>query len=83
VRVHDESREQSAPLDDSRVAHSTTGAPSPRPQRTGLLSADAQQSHARAVKRDSHFSGFATRANLSHVNFLSDGTLEVVMVKKR
>jgi len=36
----------------------------------------------RAVKRDSHFSGFAPRANLSHVNFLSDGTLEVVMVKK-
>jgi len=34
---------------------------------------------ARAVKRDSHFSGFAPRANLSHVNFLSDGTLEVVM----
>jgi len=33
---------------------------------------------ARAVKRDSHFSGFAPRANLSHVNFLSDGTLEVV-----
>ena len=38
---------------------------------------------ARAVKRDSHFSGFAPGANLSHVNFLSDGTLEVVMVKKR
>ena len=38
---------------------------------------------ARAVKRDSHFSGFAPRANLSHVNFLSDGTLEVVMVKKK
>ena len=38
---------------------------------------------ARAVKRDSHFSGFAPRTNLSHVNFLSDGTLEVVMVKKR
>jgi len=38
---------------------------------------------ARAVKRDSHFSGFAPRANLSHVNFLSDGTLEVVMVMKR
>ena len=37
---------------------------------------------AGAVKRDSHFSGFAPRANLSHVNFLSDGTLEVVMVKK-
>jgi len=37
----------------------------------------------RAVKRDSHFSGFAPRANLSHVNFLSDGTLEVVMVKKK
>ena len=36
----------------------------------------------RAVKRDSHFSGFAPRANLSHVNFLSDGTLEVVMLKK-
>jgi hypothetical protein len=31
-----------------------------------------------AVKRDSHFSGFAPRANLSHVTFLSDGTLEVV-----
>ena len=38
---------------------------------------------ARAVTRDSHFSGFAPRANLSHVNFLSDGTLEVVMVKKK
>ena len=38
---------------------------------------------ARAVKRDSHFSGFAPRANLSHVNFLSDGTLEVVMRKHR
>ena len=38
---------------------------------------------ARAVKRDSHFSGFAPRANLSHVNFLSDGTLEVVMVKRK
>ncbi len=38
--------------------------------------------NARAVKRDSHFSGFAPRANLSHVNFLSDGTLEVVMMKK-
>jgi len=38
---------------------------------------------ARAVKRDSHFSGFAPRTNLSHVNFLSDGTLEVVMVKKQ
>jgi len=38
---------------------------------------------ARAVKRDSHFSGFAPRANLSHVNFLCHGTLEVVMVKKR
>ena len=38
---------------------------------------------ARAVKRDSHFSGFAPRANLSHVNFQSDGTLEVVMVKKK
>jgi len=25
----------------------------------------------------------APRANLSHVNFLSDGTLEVVMVKKK
>ena len=32
----------------------------------------------RAVKRNSHFSGFSPRANLSHVNFLSDGTLEVV-----
>jgi len=39
---------------------------------------------ARAVKRDSHFSGFAQHANLSHVNFLSDGTLEVVMnLRKR
>jgi len=38
---------------------------------------------ARAVKRDSHFSGFAPRANLSHVNFLSDVTLEVVMAKKK
>ena len=38
---------------------------------------------ARAVKRDSHFSGLAPRANLSHVNFLSDGTLEVVMVKAK
>jgi len=38
---------------------------------------------ARAVKCDSDFSGFAPRANLSHVNFLSDGTLEVVMVKWR
>ncbi len=38
---------------------------------------------ARAVKRDSHFSGFAPRANLSHVNFLSDGTLEVVMVRRK
>ena len=37
---------------------------------------------ARAVKRDSHFSGFAPRANLSQVNFLSDGALEVAMVKK-
>jgi len=37
----------------------------------------------RAVKRDSHSSGFAPRANLSRVNFLSDGTLEVVMVMKR
>jgi len=37
---------------------------------------------ARAVKRDSHFSGSAPRANLSHVNFLSDGTLDVVMVRK-
>jgi len=36
---------------------------------------------ARAVKRDSHFSGFAPRANLSHVNFLSDGTLEAVARK--
>jgi len=36
----------------------------------------------RAVKRDSHFSGFAPRANLSHVNFLSDGALEVVVKKK-
>ena len=36
---------------------------------------------ARAVKRDSHFSGFAPRANLLHVNFLSNGTLEVVVVK--
>jgi len=38
---------------------------------------------ARAVKSDSHFSGFAPRANLSHVNFLSDGKLEVVMAKKK
>jgi hypothetical protein len=38
---------------------------------------------ARAVKRNSHFSGFAQRANLSHVLFLSDGTLEVVMAKKK
>jgi hypothetical protein len=38
---------------------------------------------ARAVKHDSHFSGFAPRANLSHVNFLSDGTLEVVMLTKK
>jgi len=37
---------------------------------------------ARAVKRDSHFSGFAPRANLSHVNFLSDGTLEVMMIRR-
>ncbi len=37
---------------------------------------------SRAVKRDSHFSGFAPRANLSHINFLSGGTLEVVMMKK-
>jgi hypothetical protein len=35
----------------------------------------------RAVKRDSHFSGFAPRANLSHVNFLSDGSLAVVTKK--
>jgi len=34
---------------------------------------------SRAFKRDSHFSGFVSRANLSHVNFLSDRTLEVVM----
>ena len=33
----------------------------------------------RPLKRDSHFSGFAPRANLSHVNFLSDGMLEVVV----
>ena len=38
---------------------------------------------ARAVKHDSHFSGFAPRENLSHVNFLSDGTLEVVMKKRK
>jgi len=36
----------------------------------------------RAVKCDSHFSGFAPRANLSQVNFLSDGTLEVLTRKK-
>jgi len=36
---------------------------------------------ARQVTCDSHFSGFAPRAKLSHVNFLSDGTLEVVMMK--
>ena len=36
----------------------------------------------RAVKRDSHFSGFAPRANLSHVDFLSDGSLEVAGKKK-
>jgi len=38
---------------------------------------------ARAVKRQSHFPGFVPRANLSHVNLLSDGTLEMVMVKKQ
>jgi hypothetical protein len=38
---------------------------------------------ARAVKLDSHFSGFAPRANLSHVNFLSDGTPEVAMMRKQ
>ena len=38
---------------------------------------------ARAVKHDSDFSGFAPRENLSHVNFLSDGTLEVVMNKRK
>jgi hypothetical protein len=38
---------------------------------------------ARAVKHDSHFSGFAPRENLSHVNLLSDGTLEVVMKKRK
>jgi len=38
---------------------------------------------ARAVKHDSHFSGFAPRENLSHVNFLSDGTLKVVMMKQQ
>ncbi len=38
---------------------------------------------SRAVKRDSHFSGFAPRTNMSHVNFLSDGTQEAVMVKKK
>ena len=37
----------------------------------------------REVKRDSHFSGFAPRANLPHVNFLSDGTLEVVKPSTR
>jgi hypothetical protein len=37
----------------------------------------------RAVKHDSHFSGFAPRENLSHVNFLSGGTLEVVMKKRK
>jgi hypothetical protein len=34
-----------------------------------------------AVKRDSHFSAFAPRANQSYVNFLSDGTLEAVAKK--
>jgi hypothetical protein len=75
VRVHDESRDPPAPLDYSRDAHSTTGALSPRPQRTGLLSADAQQLHARAAKYDSYFSGIILRAYLSHFNLLSDGTL--------
>ena len=37
----------------------------------------------RVVKYDSHFSGFAPRANLSHVNFLSDGTPEVAMMRKQ
>jgi len=32
--------------------------------------------------RTLHFSGFAPRENLSHVNFLGDGTLEVVMAKR-
>ena len=36
----------------------------------------------RAVKRSSDILGFAPSANLSHVNFLSDGTLEMVMVKR-
>ena len=38
---------------------------------------------ARSTKRDSHFSGFAPRTSLAHVDFLSNGTLQVVMVKKR
>jgi hypothetical protein len=33
--------------------------------------------------KNSHFSGFAPRANLSHVNFLNDGTLQVVMTKRK
>ena len=37
---------------------------------------------AQAVTRDSHFSGFAPRANLQHVHFLSDKKPEVVLMRK-
>ena len=37
----------------------------------------------RAGNCDSHFSGFAPRANLSHINFPSDGTPEVAMMRKQ
>ena len=35
---------------------------------------------ARALRRSDHFTGLAPRKNLSHVEFLSDGTRRVVYV---